>query len=270
MFFSGQVFNIYTNESAEVSINDILKYKISSGLSEFEIEHVEEEIIKQAIVFSDVTFIESPLIIQYGGISNSSPHYWKDLVKKLRAIPESGGIYSLLNSDIYDLFKDVMGGELVYNSREREFTIDRYNTDVKLSVNNAASGIKEFGIFQRMARLELFSGNNLIVLDEPENHLHTEWQVKLAEIIIKLVKSGVSVLITSHSPDFIQTLRVEADKQRVDADKARFYLSEKGEEKSGIVKYDIVDKTGKEADILGNLSMPMDRVYDYIMRNTAK
>ena len=44
--FSGQVTNIYTNEPAKVSINNVLNYTISSGLSEFDIEHVDEDIIK--------------------------------------------------------------------------------------------------------------------------------------------------------------------------------------------------------------------------------
>ncbi|MBQ6027063.1 MAG: AAA family ATPase [Alphaproteobacteria bacterium] len=266
--FSGQVTNIYTNEPAKVSINNVLNYTISSGLSEFDIEHVDEDIIKQAIAFSDVTFIESPLILQYRNTLRSAPHYWNDLIDKLRITPELGNTSSLLNKEINALFTEIMGGELVYNTREREFTIDKYNTSAKLSFNNAASGIKEFGILQRMARLELFSGNNLIVLDEPENHLHTAWQVKLAEVIIELVKNGVSVLITSHSPDFIQTLRVEADKQKLETDKAKFYLSEESEKTQNITKYDIIDKTGREADILENLSIPMDNVYDYIMKES--
>lgn len=266
--FSGQVTNIYTNEQAEVSINNVLNYTISSGLSEFDIEHVDEDIIKQAIAFSDVTLIESPLILQYRNTPRSVPHYWNDLIEKLKTTPELNKISNPLNKEINTLFTEIMGGELIYNAREREFTIDRYDTDAKLSFNNAASGIKEFGVLQRMAKLELFSGNNLIVLDEPENHLHTAWQVKLAEVIIKLVKNGVSILIASHSPDFIQTLRVEADKQKLGADKAKFYLSEESQNISGIKKYDIIDKTNKEADILENLSIPMDRVYDYIMNES--
>lgn len=267
--FSGQVTNIYTNEPARVSINNVLNYTISSGLSEFEIERVDEEIIKQAIAFSDVTFIETPLILQYRGTISSVPHYWNDLITKLKTTPELGEISSLLNREISHFFADVLGGELVYNPREREFTINKYNTDAKLSFNNAASGVKEFGILQRMAKLELFSGNNLIVLDEPENHLHTAWQVKLAEVIIELVKNGVSILITSHSPDFIQTLRIEANKSNLDPNKARFYLSEQTETKDNIMHYDIVDKTGNEQDILYDLSKPMNDIYKYIINNPS-
>ncbi|MCL1902025.1 MAG: AAA family ATPase [Alphaproteobacteria bacterium] len=265
--FSGQITNIYTNETSEVSINEGLKYKIPAGLGVFEMEDIDEQMAKQAIFFTDATFIESPLIIQYGIASNYSPHYWKDLIKKLRNKPESDKISSLLNNEIHKLFTNEIKGELDYNANEKDFVITKPNAKPKLAVNNAASGTKEFGILQRMARLELFSGANLIILDEPENHLHTAWQVKLAEIIIKLVKNGISILITSHSPDFIQTLRIEADKEKLDSDKARFYLSEKVDVNTEVIKYDIVDKTGKEADILENLSKPMDDIYKYIMQN---
>lgn len=268
--FVGQMTNIYTKEPAEICISDELRYKITSNLGDFDMNNIEEQDAKHAVLFSDAVFIETPLITQYGALSKNAPHYWKDLVLKIRRKPDNDLSSNVLNRNIHSMFTKIINAELDYNEDSREFVIVKPNTTQKLVVNNAASGVKEFGILQRMARLCIFSGTNLIILDEPENHLHTEWQVKLAEVIIELVKNGVSVLITSHSPDFIQTLRVEADKSELDENKAKFYLSEGCKKTSDITKYDIIDKTGEEADILENLSMPMDKIYDYIMTESMK
>lgn len=49
--------------------------------------------------------------------------------------------------------------------------------------------------------------NNLIVIDEPEQNLHPNQQVALAEFIAILVNSGLNVAITTHSPYIIEHLQ---------------------------------------------------------------
>ena len=51
------------------------------------------------------------------------------------------------------------------------------------------------------------NSNNLLIIDEPEVHLHPTWQVKFAEILVLLSKElAIPVLLTSHSPYFIEAL----------------------------------------------------------------
>ena len=64
-----------------------------------------------------------------------------------------------------------------------------------------------------------------IILDEPEIHLHPEWQLLLAEIIVLVQKEfGVHVLLNTHSPYFLNAIEVYAAKYGVD-DKCKYYLS---------------------------------------------
>ena len=44
---------------------------------------------------------------------------------------------------------------------------------------------------------------DLLILEEPESHLHPAAQLQLARGIARLVNAGVQVLITTHSGDFI-------------------------------------------------------------------
>lgn len=46
----------------------------------------------------------------------------------------------------------------------------------------------------------------MLFLEEPEAHLHPKLQRKLARVIARLVRKGVQVCITTHSPDFCQPI----------------------------------------------------------------
>lgn len=46
----------------------------------------------------------------------------------------------------------------------------------------------------------------LIIIEEPEAHLHPDSQRRFAQAIVKLVRAGVNILITTHSDFFVQQL----------------------------------------------------------------
>lgn len=46
----------------------------------------------------------------------------------------------------------------------------------------------------------------MLFLEEPEAHLHPKLQRRLARVIARLVRKGVQVCITTHSPDFCQPI----------------------------------------------------------------
>jgi predicted ATPase len=77
---------------------------------------------------------------------------------------------------------------------------------------NVAAGIKYFGLLQRLAENNQLKADQLLIIDEPENHLHPEWQLLLAKLIVNLVNQHkVYVLVNSHSPYMIEALKVYSD-----------------------------------------------------------
>jgi len=88
-------------------------------------------------------------------------------------------------------------------------------------INNASSGEREiinflFGIFAFNIR------NGLIVIDEPELHLHPKWQKVLLELFIELSElTGNQFIISTHSPVFINertynhVFRIYRDNQNI-------------------------------------------------------
>lgn len=62
-------------------------------------------------------------------------------------------------------------------------------------------------------------------MDEPEVHLHPEWQIKLAELLVSLSKElNVTLFINSHSPLFIEAIRTYSEQKDL-LDKTNFFLT---------------------------------------------
>lgn len=75
-----------------------------------------------------------------------------------------------------------------------------------------------------------FSKDTFMIIDEPEAHLHPQWVVEYARLIVLLNKEmGVRFLLASHSPDFVSAIKYISEKEGVD-DKLNFYLAEKCKE----------------------------------------
>jgi predicted ATPase len=116
------------------------------------------------------------------------------------------------------------------------------------SIVNVASGIKSFGILQMLLSTHFLDERTLIVLDEPEVHLHPNWQLKYAEIITLLVKNNINILVTTHSPYMIEALERYAEKYDIE-DKTNFYLA-----KDGMIKSD--DNNQILSKVFETLSQP--------------
>ena len=64
---------------------------------------------------------------------------------------------------------------------------------------------------------------DVVILDEPEIHLHPQWQIAYAELIVLLQKQfDLSVVVTTHSPYFVDAFN--SCKYGTD-NKVNYYLS---------------------------------------------
>ncbi len=97
----------------------------------------------------------------------------------------------------------------------------------KISLLNTATGIKYFGIFQILSQNNYLNKNTVLILDEPEVHLHPKWQLEMAKIIIELVKNEVRIVVNSHSPYMIEALKRYSEVEEIE-NKTNFYLAENG------------------------------------------
>jgi len=229
--FRQQVNNLNSHETAEISLHSIggdLKYHISNNVetlpfsNRLVIDDIGDEL--EVFFFSEATFIETPLVLQVANNDIDLPFHWNDIMNKLTY----KSVNKMKANICYKVYKElscILGGELVYIDDKQDFFFVHEGTDNKLYVNNMASGEKMLGILQKMAKLGLLLPEHLLILDEPENHLHPEWQIKLAEILITLVENSIPILLTTHSATLIDALQEFAEAKGI-SDSARFYFAD--------------------------------------------
>jgi hypothetical protein len=79
------------------------------------------------------------------------------------------------------------------------------NRGLAIDLYNASSAIKQLTPLLLYLRYRA-KKNDLLIIDEPEMNLHPESQAKLLEVFGILVNCGVNVLLTTHSPYFMDHL----------------------------------------------------------------
>jgi len=211
----------------------------------------------------DVIFIESPLVWNFTdffrdiaqvesqmNIKLDYPYLMKDLNFKLHIKSASSGL------DIKDEMIDLMGGEF------KKDDLGRYYFDkqgMKIDLVNTATGIKYFGIFQILSQNKYLNENTVLILDEPEVHLHPKWQLEMAKVIVELVKNGVKIVVNSHSPYMIEALELYAKKYEINS---HFYLSEKVDDMA-----EIRDVSDNLEPIYKKLAMAIDSLEKISLEN---
>lgn len=121
----------------------------------------------------------------------------------------------------------ILGGDIVEKENRFVFHDNKLNKDIELM--NLSAGMKTFTILLKLLENGDIKEQSVIVLDEPEIHLHPSWQLKFAEILVLLQKEfNLNILLATHSPYFINALQVYSAKYEI-ADKTKYYLAELNE-----------------------------------------
>ena len=110
-----------------------------------------------------------------------------------------------------EMLHKLMNGEFLIDSTILKFK----DNDIAepLDIRNLSTGMKSVGILERCLNAQLIKEESILVLDEPEIHLHPEWQLKYAEFIVLLQRTlNLTVLITTHSPQFLRAMECFTDK----------------------------------------------------------
>ena len=152
-------------------------------------------------------------------------------------------------NNIYQKLNSVLSGESLENKNSK-FVYRKNGEDIDLK--NLSTGLKTFAIIKMLLQNGTLEENGTIILDEPEIHLHPEWQLKFAELIVLLQKEfGMHILLTTHSPYFLNAIEVFSERHKID-DKCKYYVAE-NEGNSSIIK----DVTGNTREIYRKLARPI-------------
>ena len=179
----------------------------------------------------DITYVESPLYLHildslmyartYREVDKKRlsfvpmiPYHIKDFAQKMNSSRSYYSHQDLFNDNSIQM-NEIIGGSFSYDESRRSIIFIKQ--DLSILPINVASGIKSFGVLQLLLDGEYIDANRPLIWDEPENHLHPEWQVEFAKVLVQMYKSGKPIIITTHSPYFLQAIRYFSAKENVES-----------------------------------------------------
>lgn len=217
----------------------------------------------------DATYVESPLYIHildsllnstsYKEISSHFdlfkpmiPFHITDFVNKISSL-------KYLNNGNKNLIEElsiekIIGGHFLFDEKTNK--IEFSYGDKNISPINVASGVKTFGTIQMLLNGNFINPNKMLLWDEPENHLHPAWQIEFAKILVQLSKSGIPIVITTHSPYFLQAIRYYSVKYDIEK-YVNYYTSEISSDNNSC---NVKDVTEDLNEVFEKLASPLNDI----------
>ena len=112
----------------------------------------------------------------------------------------------------------------------------------------------------RLLENEWLDEETILLIDEPEAHLHPQWIVEFARILVLLSKKlGTKIVLACHNPDMVAAIQSISEREQM-SDKTHFYLAEPV---AGSSQYNFVDKGNEIGDIFESFNIAMSRIEQY-------
>lgn len=266
--FNGQIGNIFVADNSEILLS-IKKQKIEVVIEGDEVTKIQNE---YGISLQDeVIYVDDPFVLDNLSLPQSNRRYrdrYRDhrdslqiiLKESLHAEGEENIIDKIIVQDqikeIFNKISQVCEGQII-RKKLNSWGYQKAGTDKILNVRNLSTGFKTFVILKILLTNGTIKPKGVIILDEPEIHLHPEWQLLFAEIVVLLQKSfDIHVLLNTHSPYFLRAIQVYSAEHGI-ADRCKYYMSELTEDRA-----DIVDVTENTEKIYEKLSRPLQILSD--------
>ena len=141
------------------------------------------------------------------------------------------------------------------------WTFKRTDGRGEYPLDECATGMRAFSILNFLYTRNLLNNRTLLVVDEPEAHLHPQWILEYAKVLVRLNRNlGVRLLLTTHSPDMLNAIRRVANVEEVPD--LRFYLA-KNNDLSKSLQYDYVSLGRNVEPIFAAFNMAADKTETY-------
>ncbi|MBK9982821.1 MAG: AAA family ATPase [Saprospiraceae bacterium] len=227
----------------------------------FYVLEYEEEIISLtknylSIPYSiqNVIYIDTPMML--GEEDSDNPH-WDDL-NELLSKSSKVDISKISGS----ISRDIIHGEISINDGSdfgRDFIYKRDDGHT-YDLLDCATGVKSFGIIQLLLKNGSLTDKTLLIIDEPESHLHPQWIIEYARLIVMLHKIiGVKFFIASHNPDMVSAIKYISEKEAIDKN-LNYYIAKKREM---IYLYDYKHLKTDIDPIFESFNIALERIHQY-------
>lgn len=259
-----EISNLNINHDLKVYNNQFAKYfnenpdKWNYTFKEFDSNLIDKrnKSVTLQKSFSDVLYVDVPTLFDSDVFRRELVH--SDLLMALRKERELKE-----NTSISKIFEDTIQGKI---SRKEDMFSRIFMYTAKngqsIPLSQAASGLKCFAVLERLYANGYLKEDSLLIVDEPEVHLHPKWIVEYARVLVYIQKYlHTTILIASHNPDMISAIKYISEKEKV-ADSLTFYIADEVESE-GFGKYKFKNLGTDIEEIFSSFNIALDRISQY-------
>ena len=232
--FNMQVNNLYHKErESEVTL------KIKENKIEIRVKDNEDiKIFGYQSLNTEVLYIDDPYAMDntrysiwrpYESFFTHREHLSARLGEIKNTLSVKEALHEIITSKklnmVFEKLNTVCPGKIVRKSNDSCAYMEN-GASPMIDIVNVSTGLKTFAIIKTLLLNGCLEENGTLILDEPEIHLHPEWQLIFAELIVLIQKEfNMHILINTHSPYFVDAIEVYSQMHGI-ASKCKFYLAE--------------------------------------------
>ena len=251
--FAGQVTNVFTEKEGRIRLTVASKTLEAICASN-------EVSCEGTFLSSDskAVYLDSPSMLDGSNFNNREGH--QSCLSKLLLKKSSADIVSeIINKESLQEIEENLNTVCSGNLNISRTMIPNYKENGKqLEFRNVSAGLKTFLVIKKLIQNNNLRYNGVLILDEPEIHLHPEWQILLAKIIVLLQKKfNLHILLSTHSPYFLEALEVYSNRYEC-TERCHYYLAENSD--SGLAK--VSEVTDNLEAIYKKLAKPFQTLED--------
>ena len=208
--------------------------------------------------FLDAIYIDVPTVFDSDYYRSDRESTLTDLRKALQTDKNFSE-----NKEISVIIEEVLNGKI---SRKNDLFSRIFVYTAKngksIPLSQAASGLKCFAVLERLYANGCLGEGTLLIVDEPEVHLHPKWIVEYARVLVLIQKYlHTTILVASHNPDMISAIKYISEKEQV-SDSLTFYMAE-NVEKEEFGKYKFKNLGTDIEEIFASFNIALDRINQY-------
>lgn len=200
-----------------------------------------------------VAYIDTPMILGIDFYAERA--HWKDIneiIAKKQSYKSNNKLESIFR-------KEILKGDVKFEDKEitsKTFTYKREDGK-EFDLLECATGLKSFSLLQLLYKNGFLSNKTLLIIDEPEVHLHPQWVVEYARLVVLLNKYlGVKFLLASHHPDMISAIKYISEKENTSGN-LHFYLAD---QYLNSFTYNYKDLGVEIEDIFSSFNIALERI----------
>ncbi len=237
-YLNNLIKSIFTNHNQIANFYQIIYQNIEFQYKgdEFHVEIDEKKILPKV---EESIFVETPLILEFKKFmpkeKGKTPYHIESL---LNILDTNYSFIDIEQDKFIEKFRKksqaIIGGDI--ESSGDSFIFNRKD-DKNYDILNASSGIKSIGLLQYLVTNKALKKGSVLFWEEPEVHLHPQWQLKMVDLFVELMNAGVKIVFSTHSPymaDYLNAISKKGDYR----DRVSFNVLD---EKDGVVSNHILD-----------------------------